>query len=81
MDVSDSDVAAALAHQWALTVQDLSYLPVGFGGYHWLAADQTGSRWFVTVSDPATPWVPDLPAAPCGRRPPPGILSRRPSTG
>jgi spectinomycin phosphotransferase len=63
VDISDSDVAAALAHQWALTVQDLSYLPVGFGGYHWLAADQTGSRWFVTVSDLATPWVPDLPAA------------------
>jgi spectinomycin phosphotransferase len=61
--ISDSDVAAALARQWALTVQDMSYLPVGFGGYHWLAAGQTGSRWFVTVSDLATPWVPDLPAA------------------
>ncbi|HJZ25565.1 MAG TPA: hypothetical protein VJ370_04755, partial [Streptosporangiaceae bacterium] len=63
VDISDSDVAAALARQWALTVQDLSYLPVGFGGYHWLAADQTGSRWFVTVSDLASPWVSDLPAA------------------
>ena len=63
MDISDSDIAAALARQWALTVQDLSYLPVGFGGHHWRAADQTGSRWFVTVSDLATPWVPDLPAA------------------
>ena len=63
MDIRDSDVAAALARQWALTVQDMSYLPVGFGGYHWLAADQTGSRWFVTVSSLATPWVPDLPAA------------------
>jgi spectinomycin phosphotransferase len=62
-DISDSDIAAALARQWALTVQDLSYLPVGFGGHHWLAAGQTGSRWFVTVSDLATPWVPDLPAA------------------
>ena len=62
-DISDSDVTAALARQWALTVQDLSYLPVGFGGYHWRAADQTGSRWFVTVSDLVTPWVPDLPAA------------------
>ena len=61
--IRDSDVAAALARPWALTVQDLSYLPVGFGGYHWLAADQTGSRWFVTVSDLVTPWVPDLPAA------------------
>jgi spectinomycin phosphotransferase len=63
VDISDSDVVAALTRQWALTVQDLSYLPVGFGGYHWLAAGQTGSRWFVTVSDLATPWVPDLPAA------------------
>jgi spectinomycin phosphotransferase len=61
--ISDCDVAAALARQWTLTVQDLSYLPVGFGGYHWLAADQRGSRWFVTVSDLASPWVLDLPAA------------------
>ena len=63
MDIRDSDVAAALARQWALTVRDMSYLPVGFGGYHWLAVDQTGSRWFVTVSDLAAPWVPGLPAA------------------
>jgi spectinomycin phosphotransferase len=62
-DISDSDIAAALARQWALTVRDLSYLPVGFGGYHWLAADHAGSRWFVTVSDLASPWVPDLPTA------------------
>jgi spectinomycin phosphotransferase len=62
-NIRDCDVAAALARQWALTVQDLSYLPVGFGGYHWLAVDQTGSRWFVTVSDLAARWVPDLPAA------------------
>ena len=63
MNIRDSDVAAELARQWALPVQDLSYLPVGFGGYHWRAVDQTGSRWFVTVSDLASPWVPDLPAA------------------
>jgi spectinomycin phosphotransferase len=62
-DVRDGDVAAALARQWALMVQDLSYLPVGFGGYHWLAVDQMGSRWFVTVSDLTAHWVPDLPAA------------------
>ena len=62
-DIRDSDVAAALTRQWALTVEELSYLPVGFGGHHWLAVDQTGSRWFVTVSDLAAPWVPDLPAA------------------
>jgi spectinomycin phosphotransferase len=62
-DIRDSDVAAALDRQWPLSVQELSYLPVGFGGYHWLAVDQTGSRWFVTVSDLAAPWVPDLQAA------------------
>jgi spectinomycin phosphotransferase len=62
-DIRDSDVAAALARQWPLTVQELSYLPVGFGGYHWLAVDQTGSRWFVTVSDLTAPWVPDLQTA------------------
>lgn len=62
-DIRDSDVVAALARQWALTVQDLSYLPVGFGGYHWLAVGQTASRWFVTVSDLAAPWVLDLPGA------------------
>ena len=62
-DIRDGDVAAALARQWPLTVQDMSYLPVGFGGYHWLAVDQTGSRWFVTVSDLAAPRVRDLPAA------------------
>jgi spectinomycin phosphotransferase len=62
-DIRDSDIAAALARQWALTVQDVSYLPVGFGGYHWLAVDQTDSQWFVTVSDLAAPWLPDLPAA------------------
>jgi spectinomycin phosphotransferase len=62
-DIGDSAVTAALARQWALTVRELSYLPVGFGGYHWLAVDRTGSRWFVTVSDLAAPWVPDLSAA------------------
>jgi spectinomycin phosphotransferase len=62
-DIRDGDVAAALDGQWALAVRDLSYLPVGFGGYHWLAVGQTGSRWFVTVSDLAAPWVRDLPTA------------------
>jgi spectinomycin phosphotransferase len=62
-DIRDSDVAAALASQWPLKVQELSYLPVGFGGYHWLAVDQMYSRWFVTASDLDAPWVPDLPAA------------------
>jgi spectinomycin phosphotransferase len=63
LDIRDSEVATALARQWPLSVQELFYLPVGFGGYHWLVADEAGSRWFVTVSDLAAPWVPDLSAA------------------
>jgi spectinomycin phosphotransferase len=62
-DVIDSDVAAALASQWSLTIRDLSYLPIGFGGYHWLAIDQAGSRWFVTLCDLSAPWLTDLSAA------------------
>jgi len=62
-DIPDSAVVAALTRQWALTMRELSYLPVGFGGYHWRAVDQTGSRWFVTVSDLSAPWVSDLTAA------------------
>lgn len=62
-DISDNDLAAALARQWPLTLQELSYLPVGCGGHHWIAIDNQDSRWFVTVSDLAAPWVPDLPLA------------------
>ena len=63
LDVRDSDVVAALAREWMLAVRELTYLPVGFGGYHWLAIDQVGSRWFVTVCDVAAPWLTDLSAA------------------
>jgi spectinomycin phosphotransferase len=62
-DISDSDVAATLSRQWSLTMQELFYWPAGFGGYHWIAIDQTRSRWFVTVHDLAAPWLLDLPAA------------------
>jgi spectinomycin phosphotransferase len=73
VDIRDSDVATALARQWALTVQDMSYLPVGFGGYHWLVVDQTDSRWFVTVSDLAA--ADHLGVAVGGVVTPPGKLS------
>ena len=62
-DVTDSDLSAALARQWSLPIRDLSYRPVGFGGYHWQAIDQAGSRWFVTVCDLTAPWLTDLSAA------------------
>ncbi len=49
--LADAEVVAALARHWDLTVTDLRYEPVGFGGYHWSAIDADGRRWFVTASD------------------------------
>jgi spectinomycin phosphotransferase len=51
--IEDDELTAILAGQWQLEAAGLEYLPVGFGGYHWLAVDQAGSRWFVTVTERA----------------------------
>ncbi|MCA2220432.1 phosphotransferase enzyme family protein [Nonomuraea aurantiaca] len=37
--------------KWGIGVVSLEYAPVGFGDYHWIAADAGGPRWFVTVAD------------------------------
>lgn len=50
-DIRDDDLIAALRAQWQLASAGMRYLPVGFGGYHWLVADTAGSRWFVTVNE------------------------------
>jgi spectinomycin phosphotransferase len=62
-DISDRELAAVLLAKWELAVAGLRYLPVGFGGYHWLATDAAASRWFVTVTDLAGPYGADLHAA------------------
>ncbi|MBT2233798.1 phosphotransferase [Nonomuraea sp. NEAU-A123] len=36
---------------WGIGAVSLDYAPVGFGDYHWVAADADGPRWFVTVAD------------------------------
>lgn len=36
---------------WGIGADALEYAPVGFGDYHWIAADAGGPRWFVTVAD------------------------------
>ncbi|WP_406272689.1 hypothetical protein OH779_35560 [Actinacidiphila glaucinigra] len=36
---------------WGIDVASWTYEPVGFGDYHWTAADTRGRRWFVTVAD------------------------------
>jgi spectinomycin phosphotransferase len=58
--IDDSALAAVLASEWALARVRLQYLPVGFGGYHWLATDQAGTQWFVTVADLASMYGADL---------------------
>jgi spectinomycin phosphotransferase len=49
--IQDAELAAVLARHWQLEVAGLRYLPVGFGGYHWQAADPAGQRWFVTATE------------------------------
>jgi spectinomycin phosphotransferase len=61
--VDDADLAAVLSDQWALAGAALEYLPVGFGGYHWLATEPAGARWFITVSDLGHEYGADLEPA------------------
>ncbi|SNY74246.1 phosphotransferase [Paractinoplanes atraurantiacus] len=44
-DLTDSDVAGALAAGWGINAPTVRYLPVGAGGHHWSAPP-----WFVTVT-------------------------------
>jgi spectinomycin phosphotransferase len=47
----------ALADGWSFDVASIEYAPVGFGSYHWIAADAAGTRRFVTVDDlDRKPW-------------------------
>jgi spectinomycin phosphotransferase len=54
-DLTDGEVAAALREYWRLDLAGLSYLPVGFGGYHWRAHDMAGRDWFVTANRLTSP--------------------------
>jgi aminoglycoside phosphotransferase (APT) family kinase protein len=42
-----------LVREWGIPVKSLTYRPVGFGSHHWELVDTAGSRWFVTVDEPA----------------------------
>jgi spectinomycin phosphotransferase len=37
--------------EWGVGGGSLTYAPVGFGDYHWIAAEEDGRRWFVTAAD------------------------------
>jgi spectinomycin phosphotransferase len=48
---------AALAEGWGFDVASIDYAPIGFGSYHWIASDGSGTRRFVTVDDlDRKPW-------------------------
>jgi spectinomycin phosphotransferase len=49
--VTDRDLVHALADGWGLSAGTLRYASVGGGSYHWVAGDEQGDRWFVTVDD------------------------------
>src|SRR6185437_14286484 len=53
-DLTETEVAAALARGWRITAASLAYRAVGWGSHHWELTDDAGTRWFVTVDDLAT---------------------------
>jgi spectinomycin phosphotransferase len=48
-DLSDTDVATAVARGWALTGCVATYAPLGYGSHHWHVVDSSGARWFASV--------------------------------
>jgi Phosphotransferase enzyme family len=50
-DLPEGQIRAELATSWNFAAEALSYLPVGFGSHHWLAADAAGSQLFLIVHD------------------------------
>jgi hypothetical protein len=50
-DLTDGQIWSELAASWDFAAETLSYLPVGFGSHHWLAADAAGRQLFLTVHD------------------------------
>jgi aminoglycoside phosphotransferase (APT) family kinase protein len=51
----EETLGTVLAREWGIPVKSLTYRPVGFGSHHWELVDTAGSRWFVTVDEPADP--------------------------
>jgi len=54
--IEERDIVSALAGHWGLAAIQLSYLAVGFGDHHWVAAEAGGRRWFVTVAELGGGW-------------------------
>jgi hypothetical protein len=50
-ELTDAQIVADLAAGWGFRAESCSYLPVGFGSHHWLAADAAGNQLFLIVHD------------------------------
>ncbi|SOD62375.1 spectinomycin phosphotransferase [Streptomyces zhaozhouensis] len=50
-ELDTSALTALLRERWGLAPASLEHAPVGFGGYHWTAVEESGRRWFVTAWD------------------------------
>jgi spectinomycin phosphotransferase len=57
-DLDEERLRRAL-DEWGIVATSLAYAPVGFGDHHWIAADDTGRKWFVTVADLNLKGAPD----------------------
>jgi spectinomycin phosphotransferase len=51
-DVSNAEVLTALRDGWALPVESVEHLPVGFGAHHWRADIAGRPRLFATLDTP-----------------------------
>lgn len=49
IDLDRRELSATLRTTWGLRVSSMRYQPVGFGSHHYVAHDENGARWFVTV--------------------------------
>jgi spectinomycin phosphotransferase/16S rRNA (guanine(1405)-N(7))-methyltransferase len=50
-DLPDGALATVLADAWNLSVDSLTYRPLGWGSHHWEVRDRDGDRWFTTVDE------------------------------
>ncbi|MFB9837880.1 aminoglycoside phosphotransferase family protein [Actinoallomurus acaciae] len=61
-DLDEERLLRALG-EWGVGAASLEYAPVGFGDHHWIAVDDRGDKWFVTVADLALKGEQDAHAA------------------
>lgn len=56
--LDDQELIDAVGRSWDVRVDRLSYIPEGFGSYHWIAETAAGDDYFVTVDDlDHKPWL------------------------